>query len=508
MSMIATLAGRPVRGMALHLARERHIRRVITSHIGHQVYKLMVKQNPARRPYGVHEEIYTYFTAMITGFDRAVEKSLICEHVARRMADVFWNNVMLTKKSKEEIIENLGFYPPKFVLVSPTGKCNLRCKGCYAESNPGTHGSLDFDTFDRILTEKRELWRSHFTVISGGEPFMWRDGERDFLDMVEKHDSDMFMVYTNATLIDDAAAKRMSELGNIMPAISIEGFEKETDARRGKGVHRKVLAAMGSLRKHGVPFGISATPTRHNWELITSDEFADFYFEQQGAIFAWLFQYMPVGRGQTLDLAPTPDQRVEMRERMLRLVVEKKYFIADFWNSGAVSCGCIAAGRGDGYFYIDWNGDITPCAFVPYVCGNIYDVFESGGDLNTVLDMDFFKRIRKWQDEYGYDRAAGQVDNWLCPCVIRDHFPIVKEAIEKSGAKPLNNEAAVALDDTVYCEGMVEYGEEIKRLTDPIWRKEYADLPGEEAGHSHRTWLPARFLSSRARGNGRDRGER
>ncbi|MCD4690339.1 radical SAM protein, partial [bacterium] len=232
-------------------------------------------------------------------------------------------------------------------------------------------------------------------------------------------------------------------------------------------------------------FGISATPTRHNWELITSDEFAHFYFEQQGALYAWLFQYMPVGRGQTLDLAPTPEQRVAMRERMRRLMVEKKYFIADFWNSGAASSGCIAAGRGDGYFYVDWNGDITPCAFVPYVCGNIHDIFESGGDLNTVLETDFFKRIRKWQDEYGYAQTAAHVDNWLCPCVIRDHFPVVREAIEKSGARPLNNEAAIALGDTAYCDGMVEYGEKIKRLMDPIWQEEYADTPGEGAGGKH-----------------------
>ena len=98
-------------------------------------------------------------------------------------------------------------------------------------------------------------------------------------------------------------------------------------------------------------------------------------------------------------LPPAPEVIAELA-RVLRmhgqvLMMEKKYFIADFWNSGAASSGCIAAGRGDGYFYIDWNGNITPCAFVPYVCGNICDVFESGGDLNTVLDMDFFKRISR-----------------------------------------------------------------------------------------------------------------
>ena len=371
------------------------------------------------------------------------------------------------------MVESLGFAPPKFVLVSPTGRCNLRCKGCYAESDPGNHASLDFDTFDRILTEKRKLWGSHFTVISGGEPFLWRDGERDLLDMVAKHDSEFFMVYTNGTLIDDETARRMAELGNISPAISVEGFEEETDARRGRGTHRKVLAAFKNLRRHGVPFGVSATPTKENWEVITSDEFVDFYFDQEGAVYCWLFQYMPIGREQSLDLMVEPENRVEMLRRTERFVRERGVFVADFWNSGPTSSGCICAGRRGGYFYIDWNGDIMPCGFVPYSTDNIYRIYSEGGNLNTAMDSPLFARIREWQNEYGFTQPAEGVDNWLCPCVIRDHFSLLKDAVEQSGARPINEPAAEAMTDPDYCRGMVEYGKNIKRITDPIWEREY-----------------------------------
>jgi organic radical activating enzyme len=225
--------------------------------------------------------------AMLHGVDRAIERGSVSRHAVKRLVDVFVGNVLLRHDEDADLVARLGFVPPKFILVSPTGTCNLRCVGCYAESDPGSHASLDFDTFDRILTEKRKLWGSYFTVISGGEPFLWRDGERDLLDMVSRHDSDFFMVYTNGTLIDDETARRMAELGNISPAVSVEGFEEETDARRGKGTHRKVLAAFDNLRKHGVPFGVSVTPTRDNWDVITSDRFADFYFDEQGAIYGW-----------------------------------------------------------------------------------------------------------------------------------------------------------------------------------------------------------------------------
>ncbi|MEA3409401.1 MAG: radical SAM protein, partial [Candidatus Eisenbacteria bacterium] len=381
-----------------------------------------------------------------------------------------------------DIVARLGFVPPKFILVSPTGTCNLRCVGCYAESDPGNHASLDFDTFDRILTEKRKLWGSYFTVISGGEPFLWRDGKRDLLDMVAKHDSDYFLVYTNGTLIDDETARRMAELGNISPAVSVEGFEEETDARRGRGTHRKVLSAFENLRRHGVPFGVSVTPTRDNWEVITSDRFADFYFDEQDAMYCWSFQYMPIGRGQTVDLMVSPKDRVEMLRRLQRLVRERKVFVGDFWNSGPTSCGCISAGRSSGgYLYIDWNGDITPCAFVPYSTDNIHQIYSRGGNLNTALDSPLFKRIRGWQDGYGFTQPAAGVDNWLCPCVIRDHFDILRDAVLETGARPINEEAAVALQDPEYCRRMVEYGRRIKELTDPIWAEEYAATGRERA---------------------------
>ena len=41
-----------------------------------------------------------------------------------------------------------------------------------------------------------------------------------------------------------AMAKRFAELGNIYPAISIEGDEALTDARRGQGAHKRVMTAM------------------------------------------------------------------------------------------------------------------------------------------------------------------------------------------------------------------------------------------------------------------------
>jgi len=68
-------------------------------------------------------------------------------------------------------------------------------------------------------------------VISGGEPLAWRDGNRSVLDLAERFPDCFFVMYTNGTLIDDAVAKRLGRMGNVNPALSIEGMKERTDAR-------------------------------------------------------------------------------------------------------------------------------------------------------------------------------------------------------------------------------------------------------------------------------------
>ena len=160
------------------------------------------------------------------------------------------------------------------------------------------------------------------------------------------------------------------------------------------------------LRKYGVPFGISVTATKDNWDLVTRDEFVDFYFYEQGAFYGWLFQYMPIGRLTDLNLMVPPEHRAAMWRRTWDLINRKKVFYADFWNSATASSGCISAGRPNGYFHIIWNGDITPCVFIPYAAANIYNIYRQDGKINDVLDTPLFKKIREFQNKYERQRGT------------------------------------------------------------------------------------------------------
>ena len=448
------------------------VRRAALPFVEKKIWQAIVENNTDTFPLEVQRDKYDISLAMLHSVARSIDRGLISKGVLDRLLETFLDNVVLSDQ-RQRATDRLGFEPPLFVLISPGKKCNLHCTGCYARSDSHSAAKLDWDTFNRILTEKERLWGSYFTVISGGEPFMWQDNGLDLLDVALKHPSQFFLVYTNGTLITKSIAKELAKLGNVTPAISVEGFEEQTDARRGKGVHKRILQAMENLREAGVPFGISVTGTRENAEIVTSGEFNDFYFDEQGATYGWIFQYMPIGREHSLKPMVTPQQRLEMYNRTWRLVRERKIFAADFWNSGTASSGCIAAARPGGYFYINWDGTVTPCAFIPYSTHNIFDVFGNGGDLDTILHSPFFQRIRQWQDEYGYAQSAENTGNWLCPCVIRDHFEIIFNAVQDCRAKPIDKGAVDALADTEYHNGMIAYGNNYNHLSSKVWAEHY-----------------------------------
>jgi MoaA/NifB/PqqE/SkfB family radical SAM enzyme len=289
-----------------------------------------------------------------------------------------------------------------------------------------------------------------------------------------------FLVYTNGTLVTKEVADKLAELGNVTPSISVEGFEKETDERRGKGTFKKILQSFENLRNAGVPIGISVTATSKNEDLLLSDEFYDYFFKEQGVTYMWQFQLMPIGRStHAFDLMVDPEKRVQLYRKWEYLIKDKQYCVADFWNSGVLVNGCIAYGRRGGYFYIDWNGNIMPCVFVPYYVDNVYELYKNDKSLVDALFSDFMKRGRKWIREYGQAHPKTP-NNWLMPCSIRDHYHNFRENILPYEAEGESKEAEESLKDPEYYRVLKQYDQELANLTKNIWEREYVGPEKEE----------------------------
>jgi len=442
------------------------------------------RSNRDNRPLKVQDDKSVMASALLHSLNKGLSEGRLSPHVFLKGLHAFSNYYTKRPVKRTRFNEHFGFDPPGFLTLSPNGSCNLSCSGCYANSSDQARNKLDFGTISRVLREQKQFWGSHLTVISGGEPLLWRSDGKSILDLASEHKNTFFLVYTNGTMISHSVAQTLAKLGTVSPAISVEGFEKETDARRGKGVFKRVLQAFRSLRAAGVPFGISVTATRSNAELIMGEDFLDYYLNKEGAFYCWVFQYMPIGKGANLDSVVTPEQRLSMYKKTWMHIREKKMFIADFWNCGTTSNGCISAGLPGGYFYIDWNGNVMPCVFNPFYVDNINEVYARGGTLNDVLFSRFFGGIRDWQHRYAYTEPAQRMGNILAPCPVRDHFQVMQALVSNSGAQTSEEQAGRAmLEDDDFRQGLIAYGTRVAELTNDIWEREYLEPERQRNNH-------------------------
>ena len=431
------------------------------------------KQTESQLPPGVADDLASMSLAILNSVRCAFNEYKLSDATLDKVISILLKDLFLEKglrvKKSIEFRKNYGYNTPAFLVISPSKACNLRCNGCYADSDEKVQ-TLDWDLVDKIIKDALEIWGTQFIVISGGEPMAYRSQGKNILDLVENNPDIFFMMYTNGTLIDDKATERMAKLGNIIPAISLEGWRDKTDARRGEGVFDRVMDTMDRLHDAGVLCGVSLTATKNNTEEILSDDFIEFLFDEKHAVIGWIFQYMPIGRSYTLDLMPTPDQRLEMWRKSWELVREKKVFLADFWNHGTIVDGCLSAGGHDngGYFYIEWNGNVTPCVFVPYSPVNVKDIYSNGGNLNDIYNDPFFADIRYWQKK-------GTDGNLLMPCLIRDHNEDLRQLIRKHEANPIDKSAEMALMDADYAKGIDQYAKDYHTLSDEVWKKQYLE---------------------------------
>lgn len=476
MALLNIIVSKPATAAASKLLRNKTIRNYLTKKVKESAYDSLINKNPDNKPLETERRIYNLLSYLLEKFNRNIGLNIISDSFIRRSYRNFIGNVLLKENTAfKNFKKKHGSNPPAFLVISPTMRCNLKCIGCYASSDSKSAASISYELFDKIMDDKVKNWGSYFTVISGGEPMLWKDGDKSIFDIFEKYNDNFFLVYTNGTLISKEVAKRMADLGNVTPAISVEGFEKETDARRGKGTYAKIMRAFENLREAGVPFGISVTITRQNVETIASDAFMDFYFNAQKAIYGWIFQYMPIGREFTHELMITPEQRKWLFQKEEELFKKYRVFFPDFWNSGYLSEGCIAGGRDGGYLYIDWNGDIMPCVFFPYKFENVYNLYKNGKNLTDAIMQPFPSDIRKWQEGYGFRHKPDAVQNQITPCIYRDHHSVAYNLIKKHGAQPQDAAAKAALDDPEYHKRFEEYDKKISELLDPIWKKEFID---------------------------------
>ena len=347
--------------------------------------------------------------------------------VLDKFVPVFMNIALNSYSLRTQAIEKYHCNIPWAILIDPTAACNLHCKGCWA-AEYGKESTLGFETLSRVVKEGKAVGTFMY-IFSGGEPLVCK---KDIIRLCEENPDCAFFAFTNGTLVDDAFVQEIKRVGNFALAFSIEGYEDATDMRRGDGTYQKVLAAMEKMKAAGLPFGYSACYHSKNVEEVCSKEYIDFLVNK-GALFAWYFTYMPVGKDAVPELIANADQRKKAYELIRQARKEQPLFALDFWNDGEYVQGCIAGGRH--YLHINANGDVEPCAFVHYSNVNIKDcsLIEA---LQSPLFMEYYKG-QPWNE------------NHLRPCPVLDNPEKIKQAVERSGAHSTEMLAPESVDDLI-----------------------------------------------------------
>jgi MoaA/NifB/PqqE/SkfB family radical SAM enzyme len=283
---------------------------------------------------------------------------------------------------RRERWEQKGTHVPPIMIFSITHKCNLNCKGCYEKAiRPTIKKELTDKQLRNIIEQAHNLGIS-FVVAGGGEPFM----RPKFFQITKDYPNIIFVIFTNGLLIDEKTIKTIKTQKNIVPLISLEGCEEETDDRRGSGVYDRLQKTMTKLNKHNLFFGTSLTLTRFNFETITSETFIQNLINL-GCKFFLFVEYNPIKPG-TESWMVTQTQREKTMD-IMRSFRQKwpALFISVPGDEDEIG-GCLAAGRG--FIHISAEGDVEPCPFAPYSDMNLNNV-----SLKDALNSDFLKKIRE-----------------------------------------------------------------------------------------------------------------
>ncbi len=311
--------------------------------------------------------------------------------------------------------EKAGTHIPPFLIASVAAQCNLHCPGCYARANGGCGSEaaaqeMQAEDWRRVFREAAEIGVS-FILLAGGEPLM----RRDIIEMAAHEQGIVFPVFTNGTLFDEDTTALFEQHRNLIPVLSIEGDEAQTDARRGSGVAAQVEGAMERLHARGMLYGASITVTTENMARVTEPDFIN-PLREKGCGVVFFVEYVPAEEGTDhLVLSPEDIQTLKARVRCLTEDKRNKGIsFLSFPGDEDQMGGCLAAGRG--FFHINANGAAEPCPFSPYSHMNLKQQ-----TLLEVIRSPFFGKIR--------ELTAAEALNHKGGCTLFQHRDEVEAAL-------------------------------------------------------------------------------
>ena len=364
--------------------------------------------------------------------------------LAKFMVNFGIKGLISVEKFKSRI--RRGEYFPPFLYLSILNSCNLRCQGCWVDVE-AERTEIDLDTLNRTIRDAKAHGNAFFGIL-GGEPFM----HPQLLDLLAEHPDCYFQIFTNGQFITEKVARRLREIGNATPLVSIEGNEVVSDERRGrKSVYERTLRGLRNCLDQRLLTGVATSVCQSNLAELCTESWLRSLIDL-GVHYAWYHTYRPVGPKMNPQLALTPAQLVQVRRFIVEMRSRLPIALIDAYYDGRGQALCpMSTGISH---HVNPRGDIEPCPIIQFATENIRD---PRGVYATVRDSAFLRDFR----ELSARHTRG--------CVVLERPDLVKELVSKHGAR----------DTTLRGTALAELDAMQPRFSQ--W------LPGEEIPESH--WM-------------------
>lgn len=382
-----------------------------------------------------------------------------------------WKAMRSVQKHKQRLRRGEVF--PPFLYVSIINSCNLRCQGCWVDV-AAKQQTISLEAMNKLIREAREMGNVFFGLV-GGEPFM----HPQLFEILEANRDCYFQIFTNGQFITDEKAKRLRQLGNATPLISVEGNEIVSDQRRGRAqVFGRTMDGLHNCLNNRVFTGVCTSLCQTNFQDLLTETWIDRLIDM-GVMYTWFHVYRPMGPEANPQLCLTPEQQLQARRFVVEMRARKPIVIIDAYYDGEGQALCPAA-TGISHHINPWGG-IEPCPIVQFTRESIHASDSDQRHLrDKFLQSEFLRDFR----QLAQSSTRG--------CIVLERPDLLQSLVERHGARDatvrgtaLAELAAMEVRTSQYNPGgEIPEKNLLYRLAKRFWFNDFGVYRGHDHGRS------------------------
>jgi MoaA/NifB/PqqE/SkfB family radical SAM enzyme len=250
------------------------------------------------------------------------------------------------------------------------------------------------------------------------------------MELLEAHPDCYFQLFTNGQLITEKVARRLREIGNATPLISIEGREVTSDQRRGnKQVFFRSLRGLEHCLREGLLTGVATSVCQSNIEELLTESWLRELIAR-GVHYVWYHSYRPVGPQPNYQLALRPDQLVRVRKFVVEMRAKVPIAIIDAYYDDRGQALCpMSTGVSH---HIGPKGDVEPCPIIQFAKESIKPDQDNRHLRDKFLQSTFLQDFR----DLARQTTRG--------CIVLERPDLVRDLVEKHAARDTTHREAGA----------------------------------------------------------------